>query len=65
MVAVPSHTTSVGLVKSEEEEKFQHFRVFFFWVSGFLREEERSESLESARRLRGGGEVRGGGAEGT
>ena len=39
-------------MKSEEEEKFQHFRVFFFWFSGFLREEERSESLESARRLR-------------
>lgn len=63
MVAVPSHTTSVGIVKSEEEEKFPNISAFFFF--GFLREEERSESLESARRLRGGGEVRGGGAEGT
>ena len=54
MVAVP---TSVGIVKSEEEE----ISAFLFFFSGFTREEERSESLESARRLRRGGEVRGGG----
>ena len=45
MVAVP---TSVGIVKSEEEE----ISAFLFFFSGFTREEERSESLESARRLR-------------